>query len=354
MAQISTINGELLQLLHMVENEKCLVVSQVSTLAGTKTNNLLSNSAQSHQHIPDTTTAHSNNDENIEKLNHNSSSIFLTSTDKNFQSFGDITMRQISSRLPYWGGQIKSNLSVNNIFNGLEIENTCTIDYFLLGFWISSKISAPIANLTVNKHQTKNALEDIIIQVIEFIEAEEWDCAKSEWILKVVKLNPNNKFMFNLFGTEYDFISKFIQTFQEIRYTCASCSYSVIRKDFTISKKNDELYFSLFDNQNCGRCNINLRNDGFIRTPYWLVVDSLYNESLEEIFYTDIPKSFTFNQKKFSLLLSTMHKINHFTSVFLINGKFYFFDDLNHPMKSRIPKNSVITTLFFYVSELLI
>ena len=49
-----------------------------------------------------------------------------------------------------------------------------------------------------------------------------------------------------------------------------------------------------------------------------------------------------------------MHKINHFTSVFLINGKFYFFDDLNHPMKSRIPKNSVITTLFFYVSELLI
>ena len=161
-------------------------------------------------------------------------------------------------------------------------------------------------------------------------------------------MTPTNN-SFSLFGSEFDFFSKYLRYFQEIKYTCDSCSRSVIRKEFTFTKKNDILNFSLFNTEKFETCNIDFKNFGFIQTPFWLYAESLYKkESFEQIFHKDIPQSFTFINHTFKLLFCTMNSNAHFTSVFLIDNTFFFFNNFkSSSMTTRIPKEPIITTVFF-------
>ena len=43
-------------------------------------------------------------------------------------------------RITYWGGR---NVDRNNNDLGFKITNTCTIDNFLLAFWVSFKLNTP-------------------------------------------------------------------------------------------------------------------------------------------------------------------------------------------------------------------
>ena len=260
--------------------------------------------------------------------------------------FNNLTIRQISPKLPKWGGNIMLDFTHTDDFDGLEIRNSCTIDYILLGFWISSKISAPIASL-MTKQLENNDLINSIIRIIHCIDAEEWNRAKTLWILEVLDMKPNNNNFFDLLGTEFEFFSKYLRFFQEIKFSCTSCSFSMTMKDLYFFKKNDVLNFSIFNTDSCKFCKIDLNHDGFIQTPFWLVVESLYNDSLEPILFTDVPKNFSYKDQNFQLLFGTMHSNLHFTSFFYLKNSFYYFDDLNHPMKARIPKKSILTTVYF-------
>ena len=83
------------------------------------------------------------------------------------KSSNNITMRFISPRLPTWGGEIEMESSCSDCIQCLEITNTCTIDYILIGFWISSKLSAPIRYL-MNKDSNNNELENAIVTCAYF------------------------------------------------------------------------------------------------------------------------------------------------------------------------------------------
>ena len=83
-------------------------------------------------------------------------------------------LEKFISRLPEWGGFIKTNAN-QNLTN--KIYNTCSIDYLLLAVWFSQQISNQSAQLLINLKEY-NIIQRLI-NVIEFIENDEWNMAKT-------------------------------------------------------------------------------------------------------------------------------------------------------------------------------
>ena len=107
-----------------------------------------------------------------QKMNRNSiernSSITITSLANN-----EIHFRSMSNNLPQWGGRITLELddffpeteyfSECEVYKNLKIQNTCTIDYFLLAIWCSSLISNTFMKaLNESKMIKKNYFNTII------------------------------------------------------------------------------------------------------------------------------------------------------------------------------------------------
>ena len=71
----------------------------------------------------------------------------------------NISFREFSSHIPKWGGVIETfeedfesqnDFSKCSEYRNLTFNNTCTIDYFLLGMWSISKVSKNILCDTFN------------------------------------------------------------------------------------------------------------------------------------------------------------------------------------------------------------
>jgi hypothetical protein len=107
----------------------------------------------------------------------------------------------------------------------------------------------------------------------------EWNKAKSVWILQVLELTPKRR-KFNTFGEEYDFFIKHMKALQLINYICSneSCNCTFY--------SNDELYFDTDENMNV-ELNINVKKvclfcncdkyikKAFKKKPCWLLITNL-------------------------------------------------------------------------------
>jgi hypothetical protein len=129
-------------------------------------------------------------------------------------------------RIPNWCARIVDR---NNNDLGFKITNTCTIDNFLLAFWVSSQLNNSILNLC-----SRNDLLDIInsfqhiewnkaksIWLQEFIYCSEFDfgcrCSECEFSLKTFKINKT----VDTFDSEYEYFLHPIIYF--LKYNLFSC-----------------------------------------------------------------------------------------------------------------------------------
>ena len=150
-----------------------------------------------------------------------------------------VSVLNFSSILPTWGGNIVLNSDDQlKLFNNFKIIDTCTIDYFLLAISYSSIINVQIKNYLNNSTRLDktNSLKSKLNEIVNLILQNEWNKAKTIWILNVLKLEPKRR-CFSTFGDEFDFYIKHVKELQLLNYTCSnrSCRNSV--------HTNDELYF---------------------------------------------------------------------------------------------------------------
>ena len=90
--------------------------------------------------------------------------------------------KKFISHIPKWGGVL---IDKNNQKTSFLISNTCTIDYYLLALWVSTKMT----DLRITQTNMPELKTSLITSIIESIEANQWDRAKSIWIRDVANMN---------------------------------------------------------------------------------------------------------------------------------------------------------------------
>jgi hypothetical protein len=143
-----------------------------------------------------------------------SSTSICDEENKKQKQSNEFSLEMFFSHVPKWGGQI---IDLKN--NKIILQNTCTIDYFLLAFWTSFKLSntfkESIANLP--NHICRNNISTckIILDIIEFIETNNWNQAKSTWIQQIILKNPipNKQNILTLctFGNQLEYFLSFVK-----------------------------------------------------------------------------------------------------------------------------------------------
>ena len=268
----------------------------------------------------------------------------------------NIKARDLTNHLPEWGGKISvfeidyeiaSDYDRCRGFNNIPIQNTCTIDYFLLAFWVSFKLSNSFAKL-MSSNQSKYK---IIQTIIDLIEMNEWDRAKTLWVLIILKLTPDN-WEISTFGTQYNMFVQPIKDLQVLYFTCNQCQVEVIRprNDFQLSKIGNECQLNSSVVEDCQNCktmvNGRFKNDCFV-----LLVEVLSDLDENKIQVNEIPERLHIDGHNFNFLCCSIEVINHFQSIFSLNGSFYLIDDLKgKKMNNRIPADHKISFCFYYLS----
>ncbi|CAF0884185.1 unnamed protein product [Brachionus calyciflorus] len=122
----------------------------------------------------------------------------------------------------------------------ISLKSTCTIDYYLFGLRLSSRISKNFTDkLMSSKPYFKNLIQEIIEEKIELIEEKKYNRAKTIWITKICNLKNVN----NSYSTEHEFTLKYLNQFQTYSSEgfCPSCGYSSrIKKWIDIALEKDK------------------------------------------------------------------------------------------------------------------
>lgn len=229
---------------------------------------------------------------------------------------------EFTRKIPKWGGRIEIDSK------SVVIENTCTIDYFILSIWCLSKINSSLLE-TDSDLKTKN-----LKQMILNIDNNNWNKAKEIWITKIADLKlENNQSILSTKGSEYDFFIKYLnqrQRHQLVQKCGANCveNNRVLRiTDFLTFDKVDsriELNSTLL--RDVDLCDHDpLIAIEFLRKPNFVFILSKF----ESISFDELPKNITINNDNFRLLCSTLSMPGHFIAVFNINNEFYVVDDLD-------------------------
>lgn len=116
----------------------------------------------------------------INSLNNQISRSCSITMNENTEINNKISKNFFISRLPPWGGTI-----FKNSFE-IRLTNTCTIDYFLLSLWLSTKFSNKIIQLVNESIE----LKDSLLGIINSIELNHWNNAKSICVLDICKIEP--------------------------------------------------------------------------------------------------------------------------------------------------------------------
>ena len=206
---------------------------------------------------------------------------------RNSSPASQCSFRSFIKKLPRWGGQI--NVDAEDFdeqefvqyqqYRCKNITNSCSIDYFLFGLWYSKQ-------LTINAYSfnLKNLILNKLDKIISLIDKNEWDRAKTFWILKFLQLRPNEINEFSVYGAVYETFIKYLRTLQCHEFICL-CDSSMIRKihDLSFYKIEGQVLFSFHDNF-CYKCN-NDKNSKrkFLTTPLWLFIEIQDETTIEEV-----------------------------------------------------------------------
>ncbi|CAF1131941.1 unnamed protein product, partial [Brachionus calyciflorus] len=200
--------------------------------------------------------------------------------------FNSIELNYFIKHIPSWGGR----LIENNFLTRTRLINTCTIDYFLLGFWYVSKLKNTFKSEIENSNLR---VKNYILEIIDLIEIKEWNKVKSIWITEVVRLRINKSGIYDTYGDQTELIDINIQSQQLFR---AELSCSCGRKHgfggeiISFVKDDCEITISLKKNY-CNRCDkLNNVSTIFLSEnipPPYLIIN---NSSDLEILATDLEK----------------------------------------------------------------
>ena len=253
-------------------------------------------------------------------------------------------MNEFFQHLPKWGGFVKIKRKSKQ-----AIINTCSIDYFLLGFWAASKLSLKFIDLINN---STCSLKIQLLEVIELIEQNDWDRAKTQWLIDINQMNSSKNSLIDAFGCQYDLFVKHVIEFQlhHVKSTCV-CG----RENFYLSKniemdldENNRPFFML-NKKVCTYCsNLLAPCVEFQQTSPFLIIENVYNKEIKN---TDLDKLFEINGIRYKLLFCThfIQHLNHFISLFDIDNMTYLIDDLKRNTTNVTSDSYKISFAFYYI-----
>jgi hypothetical protein len=258
-------------------------------------------------------------------------------------------LRCLVDHIPSWGGKITTNNYI-----GYKIIETCTIDYFLLFIWLSTKLSDQILK-RLDESLIERSLIEKLKQIIICVDANDWNKAKSIWIIDVLNLIPQRK-IFSTFGQEFDFFIKHLRNLQTLYYSCSKHEsehvFQPINEFYYKFDENKNLKLNIFDNEICHLCKEKSQiKMSFKDSPCpWLIIDTLYRNGDSKIYMTDISKLIQINELEFKLLCCSINFKNvHFKSVFNLEEMFIVVDDLNPKSIEMDLPNNKISVCFYYL-----
>ena len=256
--------------------------------------------------------------------------------------------RGFFSNIPKWGGKlIKSNFK-----KPVKLLNTCAIDYFLLALWTSSKLSK---NILINLKNSE--IKEKIASIIGFIDSNNWNKAKSIWLLDVCKIfvsqDENGNHSICTFGTEMELFINFIKPIQsfESQVVCNNqlCMRSSTINDLYFSKVGEDVVLNFFLKEKCSYCSHQLSiSNNFNGVPPYHFIESDIRDKLN---VHQLPNEISFGEgKMYKFICTTYCKRQHFRSIFNIKSKIYLVDDLC-PQKHDldIPNHHISICVYYLV-----
>lgn len=229
--------------------------------------------------------------------------------------------------------------------------NTCSIDYLLLAIWASYMVNNKIINILVS-HDTTLCRK--IIAVIENIQNNQWDAAKSIWVIDICKMNNPSRRVFDCFDNEHSTFLKFLDPFQMLEFFCdcdlkdivvSSTNYHFIERD-----QNGNISFS-YKNEICSNCGSSLSSSRFNKIPPWFYLSTTYYKAKDFICFDELPKKLFFNDREYTLICDTIkspNTKNHFCAIFEIDSTKFLIDDLDSIGYSEFIPNVHKSSTFFY------
>jgi hypothetical protein len=232
-------------------------------------------------------------------------------------------IENFKSHVPVWSAYISYKDKAD-----VYVSNTCTIDYFLLAYWVLNKIKPhyidSIADLELKNRITK---------IIEKIDLFDWNMAREEWIVGVMKYDKSPiANTISMWGSVHDRFAKYViglQTYS-LRQLCdTDCMYSnqIISSErqimmFEKTKKGVQLH--TFQSKLCKQCKKKAEwKFEFKNEPKILFIESADNTTFNEI-----PDTLMLNSFRFRILCSMLHMPNHFVGIFRLKNASFVVDDL--------------------------
>ena len=141
--------------------------------------------------------------------------------------------------------------------------------------------------------------------IIELIDKNEWNRAKTVWILLVSRLKMSNNLSFNLFDTEYNAFIKYFVEYQNIEFKCNECSSKTEEyiSNIVLIKEKGQTYLSLNKSTLCESCLI-ISNGKFASIPAFVLVEVEHYEK-DKVLINDIPLCFNLNNVTYNFLIKS-------------------------------------------------
>lgn len=232
---------------------------------------------------------------------------------------------ELIKRLPKNGAKIEYKNCKN-----ITVINTCTIDYFLLGFWYLNTIN----NNIFKDNNLNNNLK--IQEIISNIELVDWNKAKELWINDILNLEqPIVNKTISVFGSEERFFICKVreyqrhQLLQKCKENCIQNENLIVCEDaknlFFKKIKNVIQIYSGF-NGKCVQCHSKTSTIiKFYFKPQFIFIQSMFSD----IKINELPEILIIDGNRYKLVCSTIHLRDHFIGVFKIGNKMHQIDDLD-------------------------
>ncbi len=99
----------------------------------------------------------------------------------------------------------------------------------------------------------------------------------------------------------------------------------------------------------CKNCNNEIRLEcQFLKIPPWIFVQT---SDKAIIYFNELPNIITISSKNYQLLCESIHRKNHFRSLFMLNNLFILLDDLKPGQITSVIRKIKVVTVFYYLIE---
>ncbi|CAF0839776.1 unnamed protein product [Brachionus calyciflorus] len=186
----------------------------------------------------------------------------------------------------------------------------------------SEKENEDISSVTISNEKINSYSSHLI-------DKNEWNKAKSIWIVDVLKKTTNKNGVYDLFGdqTEVDIFLQTQQTYESFLTCPCGRNHSFRGEIISFVKNGTEVSISI-KKIKCNRCSkITIVNTKFLLQeigPLFLIIN---NSSMLELNGSELDKEIEINEEKYLLIFFTVFKENHYMGVYNIKNSFIVYTD---------------------------